>query len=73
MSAIGTKRTWLANRLMSAIGGKADIMFKGLMSANDPKRTWPSSWVPTAHFHRIQINFTDQVVQAQFAAAYRKV
>ena len=26
--------------LMSAIGGKADIAIQGLMSANDPKRTW---------------------------------
>ncbi len=40
MSAIGTKRTSQPNRLMSAIGGKADIKFQGVMSAYDPKRTF---------------------------------
>ena len=40
MSAIGTKRTFLAVRLMSAFGGKADIADSvGFMSAFDPKRT----------------------------------
>ena len=39
MSSSGTKRTGALLNPMSAIGGKADIAWQRLMSANDPKRT----------------------------------
>jgi hypothetical protein len=39
MSLIGTKRTFQRTQLMSALGGKADIMKPPRMSASDPKRT----------------------------------
>ena len=41
MSAIGTKRTSQPNRLMSAIGGKADIAAQAPNVRFDPK--WTSS------------------------------
>jgi len=38
MSAIGPKRTSLAAPHMSAFGGKADMTFRGALSAYDPKQ-----------------------------------
>jgi len=40
-SAFGTKQTCQSCRLMSAFGGKADIVQRGAMFAFDPKRTLP--------------------------------